>query len=405
MGFGDRKEKMNILISSGSYVFSDCFPGGEFQISYAIASRLAQRGNKVYVFTPLKKLKREIPDLTVLEIGRYDFIDTNYFHYFWNWWRFSIKSYIECRKLIKKVPIDVIHHLRPAFPYKFSLLWRLEKPFIYGPLSIPWQGKGNEKEEKWDKGGGFYFLLNKFIDRLNMHIGTRIWKAMLKNADCLLISIPDAIAMVPPESRNKVQTLTLGVDTSLFTPKLVKGSKENKILFVGNLMKQKGLHYLLKAIAIVKRSFPAVTLTVIGSGKDERFFKNLCIQLGLEKDVFFKGSIPFDQIVPFYQECDIFCLPSLGEAFGISILQAMSCGKPVVVTDSGGPPHFVEDGRSGYVVPPGDSESLANALIKLLSDKGRQKKMGEYNRRLCVEKYDWERIVDEIELIYHKILN
>jgi len=303
--------------------------------------------------------------------------------------------------LLEGVPIDVIHHLRPAYPYKFNLCWRLNKPFIYGPISLTWQGYNNEEEEmKWRKGGVLGFFRNKLIDRLNMTFGKYLWTVMLKKADCLMVSVKDAINVIPTEHHSKVSTLPLGVDTNAFTPKLTTDTEDFKILFVGNLIKQKGLHYLLKAVVQVKRHFPNVTLTFLGSGKDEKYFRKLCEELQIVDNVVFKGSIPFDEIISFYQECNIFCLPSLREAFGISLLQAMSCGKPVVTTNVGGPPHFVEDGKSGYLVPPANSDAIAEALINLLSDKEKREEMGKYNRKLCVEKYDWEKIVDEIELIY-----
>lgn len=396
---------MNILISSGSYIFSDYFPGGEFQITYAIASRLAQRGNKVYVFAPLKKLKREIPNLTVLEVGGYDFVNSKtYFHYFWNWWKFSIKAYLKAKRLIEEVSIDIIHHLRPAFPYKFSLCWKLNRPFIYGPISLTWRkdNKEDEEETKWEKGGILNFFRNKLIDRLNMNIGRYLWTIMLKKADCLMVSVDEAMNNIPQKYHSKVRILPLGVDTNLFTP-IATATGNLRILFVGNLIKQKGLQYLLKAIPKVKRQFPEIILTVVGNGKDEGYFRKLCEEFQITNNVFFKGSVPFNEIVVFYQECDVFCLPSLGEPFGISILQAMSCGKPVIVTNVGGPPHFVEDDKSGYLVPPSDSDSLTKALINLLSNREKQRKMGEYNRKLCVERYDWERIVDEIELIYGEL--
>ena len=399
---------MNILISPGSYVFSDYFPGGEFQISYAIASRLAQRGNNIYVFAPLKKLKREIPNLTVLEVGEFDFVNPkDYFHYFWDWWKFSIRTYLKAKRLLLEgVPIDVIHHLRPAYPYKFNLCWRLNKPFIYGPISLTWQGYNNEEEEmKWRKGGVLGFFRNKLIDRLNMTFGKYLWTVMLKKADCLMVSVKDAINVIPTEHHSKVLTLPLGVDTNVFKPKLTTVAESFKILFVGNLICQKGLHYLFEAIAQVKRLFPAITLTLLGSGKDERYFRKLCEDLQIVENVIFKGFVPFNEIVSFYQNCNIFCLPSLHEPFGISTLQAMSCGKPVITTNVGGPPHFVENGKSGYLVPPANSDLLATALIDLLSDKDKRGEMGEYNRKLCIEKYDWDKIVDEIEQIYQELLS
>ena len=93
------------------------------------------------------------------------------------------------------------------------------------------------------------------------------------------------------------------------------------------------------------------------------------------------------------------CVPSFGEPFGMTVLEAMACARPVVATDAGGPAHLVTDG-GGRRVPPGDPAALAGALEEVLGDPGRQAAMGAHNRRLVEERHAWPRVVDRLEAAY-----
>ena len=93
---------------------------------------------------------------------------------------------------------------------------------------------------------------------------------------------------------------------------------------------------------------------------------------------------------PLMQRCAVYCLPSYGEPFGMTALEAMACARPVVATRAGGLQHLVDD-HGGRTVPPGDAPALATALAELLADPGRRASMGEHNRRRVEERYAWSR--------------
>ena len=103
--------------------------------------------------------------------------------------------------------------------------------------------------------------------------------------------------------------------------------------------------------------------------------------------------------IALYQSADIYCLPSHGEPYGLSAVEAMSCGKPLVVTDEGGLGCLVDD-QGGVRVPVADPERLADALCTLIADPARRKAMGEHNRRRVLETMTWDRIIDRLEEIY-----
>ena len=390
---------MRILISSASYIFSDHVPGGEYQIVHAIVSHLAKRGHRVYVLAPQKKLRHEIPNVTVYELGRYNFpTDDCYWQHRFQWWVFSIRAWRKARSFCSANRIDIIHHIRPAFPRRFSLCWALPRPFIYGPIALPWSPGGSTDGSRW-KRRFLDALLNRVLDRLNMTLGRFLWTRTLERASDVPVSVPEARKLLPPPLRQQAPLIPLGVDTSVFCPGSSPPSPA-EILFVGALEPRKGVFDLLHAFDSLRKHVPAARLTLVGGGRSAVELRTLADQLGLSEAISFEGPVPFHRVVSYYQRCQVFCLPSLGEPFGISLLQAMACGKPVVSTRAGGVPGFVEHGLSGLLVSPSKPEELSAALQTLLEDPDLCLKMGTYNRQRCLSNHSWDSVVDQIEILY-----
>jgi glycosyltransferase involved in cell wall biosynthesis len=103
------------------------------------------------------------------------------------------------------------------------------------------------------------------------------------------------------------------------------------------------------------------------------------------------------------QACAVYCLPSYGEPFGMSALEAMACGKPIVATDAGGLRHLVVD-QGGRRVPPGDANALATALREILATPELRREMGKHNRRLIEERYAWPHVIGRLEDIYREAM-
>ena len=396
---------MNILISSASYIFSDHLPGGEYQIAHAIVSRLARKGHQVHVISPRKQIRQDIPNVTIHEIGKFNFPESRcYWQYYLKWWTYAYRSYWKAASIVKSHQIDIIHHLRPAYHGRFSLCGRLPGPFVYGPLSLPWETKSPQPDTRWQRSSIFDPILNRILDRMNMTAGNRLWQKTFEQADVIPISVTKTKTHIPEADHHKTTMIPLGVDAKQFVPPSVP-TRDFEILFVGVLEYRKGLDFLLRAMPQVLKRLPQTRLTLVGKGVDEDHYKTLAKDLGIESNTHFVGSVPFDQILPYYQRCHVFCLPSLGEPFGISLLQAMACAKPIVSTQSGGVPEFVIDGQSGLLVPQEDPEALTVALTRVLEDETFCQSCEEFNRQQCIEKYDWDVVVNQIEDVYAKLLN
>lgn len=125
--------------------------------------------------------------------------------------------------------------------------------------------------------------------------------------------------------------------------------------------------------------------------------------MNLSDHVVFTGYVPGDELPSYYRSADIFCAPATGgESFGIVLLEAMACGKPVVATNIDGYASVLADGEEGLLVPPRDEDALAEALLKLLQDKSLRSSMGGKGLTKA-EKYSWPNITRQV-VNYYKLL-
>jgi glycosyltransferase involved in cell wall biosynthesis len=163
------------------------------------------------------------------------------------------------------------------------------------------------------------------------------------------------------------------------------------ILFVGIDWKRKGGPDLIEAFKLVLQKHPDACLTIIGAKPD--------VQTPNCKVV---GPLPPDQLNQYYQAASVFCLPTHLEPFGIVFIEAMTARLPIVATRVGAIPDFVEEGRNGWLVEPGDVQGIADALNKLLDDPETARQFGEHSYQLTRERYSWRAVG---QLFHERIIN
>ena len=178
---------------------------------------------------------------------------------------------------------------------------------------------------------------------------------------------------------------------------------EPRLLCVGRLIPVKGHLVLLRALAQARARVPELTLDLAGHGPLEPALRAYVRELGLDGAVRFLGFVsPVQRAI---EDAFAVVVPSLGEGFGMIALEAMERGRPVVVSAVGGLPEIVRDGETGLVVPPGDADVLADALVALASDLPRAARMGAAGRRRAVESFTPERATSGIEALYRRELS
>jgi glycosyltransferase involved in cell wall biosynthesis len=167
---------------------------------------------------------------------------------------------------------------------------------------------------------------------------------------------------------------------------------------VGRLIPIKGHDVLLRALAVAREQLPDLTLELAGDGPLEPELRASVTRLGLDDAVAFLGRVALAG--PVFERAEVVVVPSFGEGFGLVALEAMERGRPVVASDVGGLPEIVDDGRTGVLVPSGDADALAEAIVSVAGDRARAALMGAAGRDRALEEFSQERCTDRIEAIY-----
>ncbi len=201
----------------------------------------------------------------------------------------------------------------------------------------------------------------------------------------------------------RVQRVHPGVDTDRFTPaprdpelraRLGWGDRP-VLLTVGRLQRRKGHDTLIAALPEIQQRVPDVLYAIVGDGEERNALERLARQLGVEDAVIFMGELGDDELADGYRQCDLFVLPNreIGgdiEGFGLVLLEAQACGRPVVAGDSGGTRETLDPGRTGLLVACDGPQELAQRLGELLTDRDRLEAMGAAGRTWVETHFGWD---------------
>ena len=202
---------------------------------------------------------------------------------------------------------------------------------------------------------------------------------------------------------SRVQVVPNGIDTARFAPAASPALRSARGSTVGVLTRldaRKGLPHLLRAMAQLRPDLPDAQLVIGGDGEDRSALEREVDSLGLRGRVEFVGAV--DDAAQFYRRLDLFVLPSLDEAFGLVLLEAMAAGLPVVGTRVGGVPEILEDGAQGRLVAPADSQALAGAIRELCRDPLRRSRMAEAARRQAL-RFDIGHTAKALQAVYEEL--
>jgi N-acetyllactosaminide 3-alpha-galactosyltransferase len=207
----------------------------------------------------------------------------------------------------------------------------------------------------------------------------------------------------------KVDIVPMAVDINFFKPadpsqlrnelvsKGVIESGDRVVLFVGRLVQHKGLEEIIACANYVNAKF-----LICGDGPLKNRLEREIEAQELKDKVKLLGSID-DELLPYYYSlCNVFVLPSHSrlEAFGIVLLEAMACGKPIIASDIPGSREIVVEGYNGLLAEPLNAMDLVEKINTILQNEKNAKEMGKNGRRLAEEKYSWDKITDEIIRVY-----
>jgi 1,4-alpha-glucan branching enzyme len=179
-------------------------------------------------------------------------------------------------------------------------------------------------------------------------------------------------------------------------------SGRSAILYIGQLNRRKGLTHLIDAMGILRGKRENAHLLLVGSGPEEETLRSRVRKTDLEDRVHFIDAVDHSRVLALMDAASLFVLPSLEEAFGIVLVEAMSQGLPIVASDVQGIPSIIQNEVNGYLVPPGDERALAERIIQLLDNESLAREMGERNR-IDSKVYHWDHLVKRYMEIYERI--
>ncbi len=232
-----------------------------------------------------------------------------------------------------------------------------------------------------------------------------ILKNTLKKTDKILSTSRTMAEETKLYTNKGIEITPFGIDTEIFKPMRSESLFENGEIIIGTvktLEVKYGVDNLIKAFGIIKDKCPELPLRllIVGCGTQETSLKKMVEESGLKELTTFTGYILPEEVPRYQNMLTISVSLSLNESFGVAVLEALACEKPVVVTNVDGFREIVEDGVTGILVPVGDINKTVEAIENLIEDKEFRIKLGKAGRERVIKCYDWKSNVEQMINIY-----
>ena len=378
---------MNIVFFSDSY---RPYVSGVVRSIENYSCFLRKRGHRVYIFAP----DYAGVDANEKNVFRFKSLPAVIYPSF----RISLPFSLRILDKLKELKADVIHSHSPFLMGRLSL-WAADK------LIIPHVFTYHTLYEQYTHyfpgiSGLLSYLISRYVknycSRSNLIITPS--KFVKKKIDEKGISSP--VSVVPTginlEEYKKDSELDIRKKYDI-------GEKENIILSVGRLGKEKNIDFLLKVINKLSRSGKKVRMLIVGEGPQKENLKKMSEKLKLGEIVIFAGGCAPEEVFNYYKEADLLVFSSCSETQGLVLLEAMAAGLPVVAVDAGGVSTVVENGKNGFLLDR-DIDSFAKVIKKVFANRKLYELVSKGARK-TVEKYSMEKMVDIMLGHYRDIIN
>lgn len=297
-------------------------------------------------------------------------------------------------KKINKISPDIVHGHNAFPPYSLAMV-AIRKRFpnvftVHGLIET-------EKKFFWVKRRDvpkkiFYSFLEKLV------------YTNLKNITVPTPYVKQVVKHIITKDNHCFYSIPNGVDSIFFS--INKKEQPDRILYIGMIERRKGILDLLKAITVVKSRRQNIKLHIVGKIISSTYYQQLIDYVrgnNLTTNISFTGPLSKEDIMSEYKEASIFISPSYHETFGIVLVEAMATGTPVIATSVTGIPYVVLDNKTGYLVNPGDIETLAEKILILLNDEDERRRIGQ-NGINHAKKFKWENIGRQIYTCYEEVI-
>jgi len=370
--------------------------GGIGNFAYEQAMRLQKSGSQIEIITPnYNSGKLEVQNVFGLTVKKIPSL-----------FRYGNAAFLPgLMKLLKRGKYDIVHLHYPFFGgAEFVLLSK--KTHFKLVLHYHMDAVGKD--------------LKKLIFKFNQHT---ILPKLLRRADRIIVTSLNYaqnsdLAAYLVKNKDKFTEIPCGVDVDKFYPQskdlnlldhLSVDPFAKIILFVGGLDSAhyfKGVEYLIRAYKQTRDyGLKNSKLIIVGDGNLKPAFMDLAYQLNLFDHVIFTGKVDNNDLPKFYNLSDVVVLSSIdkSEAFGMVLIEAMACKKPVIASNLSGIDSVIDDGINGFLVEPKNIKNLANKIIETLSDSDLAETMGEKGREKVAGLYSWEKVILKITELYKTV--
>jgi len=381
---------LKILILTHNYIRFQGDHAGLFV--HILAKGLAQIGHKVFVIAPHQKNLKTFEIMDGVSVHRFRYAPAG----------MERLAYIgTMHELVARSWINKLLFLSFLFSFLFSTLslvirkkidlisaqWWIPGGFmgyivsslIRKPMIVTSHGTDIrilEKSGRLSRMAGLVYRRAKYVTTVSSFLKQRLLKSVVIDPD-------------------KVKVIPMPVTPEIFAPTPLRSEGIKLILCVARFTPQKGLDFFLKACQMLKEKGIDFQAKIVGEGPLVNFLNEEIISLHLEDRVFLLDIMPQEKLNQLYAESYVCVLPSIDEGFGLVLVEAQLCKRPVIGTRSGGITDIIEDGKTGILVPPQDQVSLASAMERILTDYNLASRLAEKGYESAQAKFSPKSVLRE----------
>jgi L-malate glycosyltransferase len=380
--------RLRIFIAHPSEMLTDHLPNGDGLVSFGFIRRLAERGHELHVAAQRVDVRGELPASLHIypltpERGA-SAVDRLVF---------MARMRVLFERLRRRIDFDLIHQMNPVFTGLSLSLLGARPPLVLGTF-VP----------QWDPDADFASTRSaRARPALRHTLREEVSRFQQSRAAGLLIATPQAISRIPGGAAHadRIYEVPHGIDMTRFAER-AGAPHRRSVLFLSHVIRRKGVFTLIEAFAAVARAIDDAELVIVGAGDGLEEAQRLAAAQPASR-ITFLGPASRAEVQGLMHAHSVYCLPSYGEPFATTVLEAMACGLPIVATRAGGLPDLISD-EGGRLVTARDPRALAEALIELLRAPDLQASMGRHNRRRIETTFEIEKTVDRLEAAYYDIL-
>ncbi|MEW6606650.1 MAG: glycosyltransferase family 4 protein [bacterium] len=389
-------------------IHDNCSIGGGANIYRKKLSELLEKeGVKIFVFTYASQEEDKETCYCYHPPGGIKFI--RYIHKYLN-------LFISLRKWINKIKPDIIHiHHNYIFTNTILLACRNKVPIIqtvhdYRLICPIGTGVKKVKKEICSHYQGFGILCYlegciSLRDFIRQFILKKINKYLLKKVVTLFIAPSMFMKNALKDYGLEALFIPFGIDYSKYEG-TSPADQQNRVLFIGDLYRSKGVDILLKAFCRVSKIIPTARLDIVGDGPIKEELKNECQRLNLQNNVTFYGRVPDNETLKFYSKTTVVVLPSIVlENSPLIIYEAMASANPIIGSRIGGIPELIIEEETGLLFTPGDVQELSEKILQTLTDKDKATKMGMAGRKKVESQFGQQKFLQEYLKIFNELVN